>query len=353
MDVLTSSLPPKCLICNSFAIPTVEDHFQTIHNIFQELPLLKKMTVEGNINIDIEKIEGENNLEFHTPSIKKKPGLSCYGGCCNNPRYLVDKNTGLIIEEDNLAPLFEWCDNRPAQQEEIPKVLSDFEQTFHKLVSEPLIINKAPKQKYLRIQYECPHCNHLFVAGEPTQSISNHYAINHIEILLDGHKINNPQSTSEKPLLKKKCKACHIHCPIEGSILESNPILEQTPMSIVTLEMECSFSNEDDDNVDIPITRDSSKKGIDCETIYKPVRSFKCKVCKYSTDLKHNLTRHSKTHVKNTLSKVCNQCGNTFDNITKFKEHIAITHKTYNCNNCHNKFKSIKLLKIHKQKYHE
>ena len=352
MDVLTSSLPLKCLICNRFAVPTVEDHFQTIHNIFHKLPLLEKMTVEGYINIDIEKLEGVNNLEIHTPSVKKKSALSCYGACCNNPRYLVDKNTGVIIEEDNLAPLYEWCDKRPAQQEDIPKVLSDFEQNFHSLPRDPFIIKRAPKQKYLEIEYKCPHCNHIFLVGASAQSISNHYASNHIEILLDGHKISDPQSTSEKPVPKKKCKACNIHCPIEEPILEDDPIQEQSPKSTFTLEMECSFSNEDD-NVDTPMTRESSNKGIGCETIYKPVRSFKCKVCNYSTDLKHNLTRHGKTHNKDTHNIVCNQCGNTFDNITKFKEHIAITHKSYNCNNCQKKLKSIKLLKVHKQKYHE
>ena len=348
MDVSTSKssyLPRKCLICMNLIIHSIPVHFQTIHNLSHEIHLLLQMTVPANINIKIEKLEGDDNLEIHIPYIKKEAALGCRSGdCCNNPRYLVDKNTGQIIKEDNLAPLYEWCDRRPAKKENIPKVLEDFVNSYNDQPSHPFISVQAPLQQYLEISYKCPHCNHRFVAGEPAETISNHYATNHIKILLDGITINSPKSTSEKPLSIKKCKNCHIHCPIQDHVkLSQGP-----PISTDTLEMEYSVANEDE-NLEISTIK-NRKKGINCETIYKPMISYKCKGCRYFTDLKHNLSRHEKIHDKNPS---CKQCGKIFVNITKFKEHIGIEHGRYNCNICHKVFKSSRPLKGHKQRNHK
>ena len=156
----------KCLICmrviKNVNNKSIECHFKSTHNIIYELPILMRMTVAVGIDIKIEKINENDDVEVHIPLIRKKPALGCRSGdCCDNPRYLVDKNTGTIIKEDNLASLYEWCDNRLPEKEDIPKVLQDYINDYNNLPSNTGSISKPPSH-YLQEEYKFPHCGFIF-----------------------------------------------------------------------------------------------------------------------------------------------------------------------------------------------
>ena len=355
----------KCLICMK-VIKNVNDmsivcHFKSTHNIMYELPLLKRMTVAVGIEIKIEKINKNDDIEVHIPLLRKKPAFGCSSGdCCDNPRYLVDKNTGTIVQEDNLAPLYNWCDNRRAENGDIPEVLQEYINVYNSLSSNTRSVIKPPSQ-YLQEDYKCPHCGFIFENGIPGNSISNHYAMNHIETLLNGYFIDKPLTSTTPPVRRKRCKKCAEHCPPQENIQLSQTY---TQISTSTLEMRDTLYYNDDNYANTEMenrvqnkngSNDSNIKSVKkkdriYETIHKPNKSFKCKECKYITAIKCNFVKHQKTH---GISKRCMQCTKMFKTDGAFIEHVAMAHKKYNCNICQKSFKHIIPLKAHQRKNHK
>lgn len=80
-------------------------------------------------------------------------------------------------------------------------------------------------------------------------------------------------------------------------------------------------------------------------------KRFQCELCAYSTSRKHDLTRHNRTHTKETPFK-CEFCPKTFARYCQLKIHMRSHASQFqiNCTNCGQGFKSQKSKNSHVKK---